>query len=133
MMHRKVKHRAFIHFPLCPNAPAMTLNHPLNDSQTNSGAIEFPTAIQALEHTKQIIHIAHIKTGAAAFTNPASARAFPGSKEDGKFAISIAANRKPAKLTNLKRHPGPLNFTRTRITLNQLTDNNNLNKQHEYH
>ena len=61
---REIKCRTPVDRGVGPNAPAVPGDNPLDDGQTDSGTFIVFRLVQALEYSKQLLHITHVKADA---------------------------------------------------------------------
>jgi hypothetical protein len=55
-------HGASVNFTLGPNATTMSVNHPLNECQTNASAFKLLGTVKTLKYSKQFVLVLHIES-----------------------------------------------------------------------
>src|SRR2546427_536108 len=63
----EIESGAFIQLRLSPHAATMPVDDTLDDGETDTGPFVFLSPVQALEHAKEFVHVAHVKASAIVF------------------------------------------------------------------
>jgi hypothetical protein len=59
----EIERRAFVHFRLRPDVPAMTPYDALDNRQSDTASFKLTLGVEPLKNTKQLAHIAHVESG----------------------------------------------------------------------
>src|SRR5213594_3289992 len=63
----EIESGALMQLRLSPHAAAMPVDDALDDGETDTGPFVFLSPVQALEHAKEFVRVAHVKAGAIVF------------------------------------------------------------------